>query len=444
MRMRILYRMVLVVMTLNVCFIGPAYAQLNSQFGDILKEILDVRLRRSIGVHGTHFLLSAAEANQQLTPALNSLISSNIASFPLSSTAAAVSFDFSSGAPVSVLESLGPIFSEDAETIGKGRVSLGVNYSYLDLSRFRGLATEDMRFTFTHQDITGDSTLGDNPTEDDYINLVMGMQLKVSLFVIYGSIGITDNLEVGVALPITNVSLSGDAVATINSFTFSHLGAAYHQFGQDSLHPVLVTHVPYSQAATGLGDIALRIKYAFPRGHGLDFAALGDVRLPTGKTDDYMGTGQTSFRVLGIISKKFSDFTPHLNLGYEYRSAEFESSRMEFRLGFDDKMLSGFTFVCDFLGTVDLQTSKAIHLFPGTKTITENVFTPSFGTGSYMQKIDLSNIPDRSNDNTFSLSVGFKYAPSDRVIVIGNVIAPLNDGGLRADIAPTIGLNMSF
>ena len=444
MRLPGLGRILLMAVALNAYFISPTFAQLNSQFGDILTEILDVRLRRSIGVHGTHFLMSAAEANQQLTPALNSLISSNIASFPLSSTAAAVSFDFSSGVPVSVLESLGPIFSEDAETIGKGRMSVGVNYSYLDLSRFRGLPTEDMRFTFTHQDITGDSTLGDNPTEDDYINLVMGMHLRVNLAVLYGSIGITDNLEVGLAVPITNVSLSGDAVATINSFTFSHLGAAYHQFGQDSLHPVLVTHVPYNESATGLGDIAVRLKYVFAKGRGLDVAALGDVRLPTGKADDYMGTGQTSFRILGIISKKFSDFTPHLNLGYEYRSADFQSSRLEFRLGFDDKMLSGFTFACDFLGTVDLQTSKAIHLFPGTKTITENVFTSTFGSGSYAQKIDLSNIPDRSNDNTYSLSVGFKYAPSDRVILIGNVIAPLNDGGLRADIAPTVGLNVSF
>lgn len=422
-----------------------AHAQLNSQFNDIFSEILDVRLRRSVGQHGTHFLEAAAEANQLLTPALNSLIASNISSFPLSSTIPAITFDFSSGIPVPVTGSLGPVFSETGETIGKGRIGIGFNYSYLNLSRFRGLPTEDMRFTFTHQDVNRDTVIGGtNPAENDLIDLTMGMNVNTSIFAVYATVGVTSDLDVGIAIPVINVSLNGTATAVINSYTYARLGEALHFFGGDSVNPVLETKVPYDASASGLGDIALRFKYAFLHQNGFDGAALADIRLPTGNADNFLGTGKTNVRLIGILSRKFQDFTAHLNLGYEKRSADFQSDRIDFTLGFDNKVMSSLTFALDILGTVDINADKAIKLFPGTRTIVDQVVQGGTVIGQNLRQVPLSNIPDRNNDDTYSLSTGFKYAPSDHSIILANILVPLSDGGLRASVIPTVGFSLDF
>ena len=422
-----------------------AHAQLNSQFNDIFSEILDVRLRRSVGQHGTHFLEADAEANQLLTPALNSLIASNISSFPLSSTIPAITFDFSSGIPVPVTGSLGPVFSETGETIGKGRIGIGFNYSYLNLSRFRGLPTEDMRFTFTHQDVNRDTVIGgNNPAENDLIDLTMGMNVNTSIFAVYATVGVTSDLDVGIAIPVINVSLNGTATAVINSYTYARLGEALHFFGGDSVNPVLETKVPYDASASGLGDIALRFKYAFLHQNGFDGAALADIRLPTGNADNFLGTGKTNVRLIGILSRKFQDFTAHLNLGYEKRSADFQSDRIDFTLGFDNKVMSSLTFALDILGTVDINADKAIKLFPGTRTIVDQVVQGGTVIGQNLRQVPLSNIPDRNNDDTYSLSTGFKYAPSDHSIILANILVPLSDGGLRASVIPTVGFSLDF
>jgi hypothetical protein len=41
-------------------------------------------------------------------------------------------------------------------------------------------------------------------------------------------------------------------------------------------------------------------------------------------------------------------------------------------------------------------------------------------------------------------SFGFRAAPSDRIMFLGNVLLSLNDGGLRSSVAPTIGATLTF
>lgn len=435
---------------------NTVYAQLNTVFKSIFDEILVNRLDTTgvVGIHGKHFIPASLLANNELTPALNSLVANDVSSFPLSSTSVGVTFDFSTGLPVSITESMGPIFAETGRTLGKGKLNVGVNYTYLDLSSFRGLPTEDMRFTFTHQDVTpGTDTLGTSPNESDLIDVVMGMKVRASIFALFATFGVLNNLDVGVAVPVINVSVKGTAVATIESYTYGRLGIANHHFikdglgttGTDPYNPILQTYVPYDQSATGVGDIALRAKYSFVRNPDFDVAALVDVRLATGKKEDFLGSGKTNFRVSGILSRKIADFTPHINVAYEKRSADFESDQFVFAAGFDNKVLSGLTFAFAVLGDISLDNNKTIKLFPGTVLIEDLPPPGTAPAGSKsIRNVPLSNIPDRSNDNTTSASFGFRYAPSERLIFLGNILVPLNDGGLRASVAPTVGVSLSL
>lgn len=420
-----------------------AQAQLNKVFENVFTDILDKQLQRSgsPGSHGMHFLEAANLANSTLSPALNSLIASNVSSFPLSSTSAGVTFDFSTGQPVSIAESMGPIFSEIGKTLGKGKVNLGVNYNYLNFAKFRGIDTQDLGFTFTHQDVTGDGTLGESRNESDTIDLNLDLDVNANIYAVFATFGLTNNFDVGIAIPFINISLSGIAQATVNSFTYARTDTAFHNFGQDVRNPEFQATSPYNQSVSGLGDVAIKFKYSFVRGADMDIAALMDVRLPTGEDSDFLGTGKTNIRFAGIISKKIGDFTPHLNLGYDKRSAELDSDEFEFAAGFDQKIVSGLTFAFDILGQVDVNSDDAIVLFPGTRTIVDRVAS---GQGQAVREIDLSNIPERDNDNVYDASFGFRYAPSANVILLGNILVPLNDGGLRSTVAPTVGLTFSL
>lgn len=423
---------------------NTAQAQLNKVFENVFRDILDNQLQRSgsPGEHGTHFLEAADLANSSLSPALNSLIASNVSSFPLSSTSAGVTFDFSTGQPVSITESMGPIFAETGKTLGKGKFNFGVNYNYLSFAKFRGIDTEDIRFTFTHQDVTpGEGPLGQSRNESDTIDLILDMDVKANIFAVFATFGLTNNFDIGIAIPYINLSLSGIAQATVNSFTYARSDTAFHNFGQDVRNPELQAISPYDESVSGLGDIAIKLKYSFVRGADMDMAALMDVRLPTGEDSDFLGTGKTNIRFAGIISKKIGDFTPHLNVGYDKRLAELDSDEFEFALGFDQKIVSGLTFAFDILGQVDVNSDDAIELFPG---ITEIVDQPESGEGQARREIDLSNIPERDNDNVYDASFGFRYAPSANVILLGNILVPLNNGGLRSRVAPTVGLTISL
>ena len=131
---------------------GASFAQLDQTFDRLFEAFLDTDFLLGPGDHGMHFIPASEQAIRELTPALNSLIAGKISSFPLSST---ITIDYepgASGAPVRVFGSLGPIFTESAKTLGQNKLYVGFNYTYLGLSRYRGLPTEDFRFTFTHQE----------------------------------------------------------------------------------------------------------------------------------------------------------------------------------------------------------------------------------------------------------------------------------------------------
>jgi hypothetical protein len=430
----------------------PADAQLNTVFSDIFNEVLRTRLQLSPGKHANHFVPAANKANAELVPALNSLITGDISSFPLSTTSPRIGFDFSSGRPVAVTGSLGPILAETADPVGKGRIMVEASYTYLDLDEFRGLPTDQMQFTFTHQSVTpGEPALGENTNESDLINLVMDLHTRVSIGALTATWGVTDNFDLSVAIPVISVRLNGTAKATIDSYTFASGGSAHHYFGGDSLNPVLTTTVPYDQSATGIGDVALRFKYNLLQGSGVNAAALLDIRFPSGKVADFLGSGRPAYRVWGILSGTMGEMTPHLNIGYARKIAALQSDAIEFRAGFDNKLSSKMTFAFDLLGQIDLNSNKAIHLAPGTATIIDMIDSVRNNSSSgrlpnveSVRTISLSNIPDANNDDTVSMAAGFRYAPSESVMLFANVIAPLNKRGLRASVAPTIGVSASL
>ena len=61
-----------------------------------------------------------------------------------------------------------------------------------------------------------------------------------------------------------------------------------------------------------------------------------------------------------------------------------------------------------------------------------------------VRQVANSNIPDSDSDNIYSAAIGFRYSPAERFVIVFNMLVPLNNKGLRAALAPTLGFSASF
>jgi hypothetical protein len=431
---------VMVTFLVGLILAGQGFSQtLKQQLNDTFAEVLDLQLSGSPGKHGQHFLPANVASSQALINSLTNFIGTGISSFPLSSSTAGVTFDFSAGKPVQTSTSFGPIYSERAQTLGGGRINMGFNFTYIKFTRMRGISVDDLRMTFTHQDV-GLPGLGDSPNEFDTIDLFMNMNINASVMAVYFTYGITDRFDLGIAVPFTNVQLKTTPFARINSFTWVSNDSANHYYGGTQTEPVLTKYpTPINDDATGIGDVAIRAKYNFIREKAVDFAAMLEYRMKTGDADNFLGAGFSTLRATVIGSKILGDFSPHLNLSYWKKFTDNDRDEIEGILGYDQKIANWFTLAIDVLGRFELGNPIASMQFP-TSVNTKRVV----GSTTYTNTISLTNLPYYHNDNTVDASFGVKLELKEALLLMTNVIVPLNHTGLRADAIPTVGMEFGF
>jgi hypothetical protein len=423
-----------------IFFSGVTHAQgsLEKQLENMFDDLLGTQLELSPGMHGEHFKPANVAASNTVINTLSNFIGSSVSSFPLSSTAAGLTFDFSSGRPVSTSTSFGPIFSERAQTIGSGLFNMGFNFTSINYTKMRGINTEDLRLSFTHQNVGG-AAYGDSPNEFDTIDFFMNLDINATIFAFYFTYGIIDQLDFSVAIPFINVHIKTDPFAHINSYTFLTTGSANHHFGYtaDSTFILAKRLDGIDDDATGVGDIALRLKYNFLKSSSVDLATVFEYRLASGDEKNFLGSGNDQMKISFIVSRIIGDFAPHLNLSYELKNSDTQRDRLGVFLGYDQKLNEKLTLAIDFLGEFEMGDQIKELTFPDPITATRP-------DGSYMQTTSPTNLPDYSNDNLLNGAVGFKFSPKQHLMIIGNVFFPLNDGGLRADFIPTLGVEFSF
>src|SRR5690606_7750555 len=287
-------------------------------------------------VHGNHFIPAESEANGSLLGFFQNAIASNIAAFPLSSTVASQTFVFIGGVPSPTSTSFGPIFGERAQTVGRGRFNVGMNYTRVDFRQIRGTNLSDVELTFVHENsnfpncdviFSGDcSQYGTPQFEHDLIELGLDLDITAEIYAFYASLGIANRVDLSFAIPVVHLGIDGRSEARIIPTTGEEL---LHLFAGTPEDPVLEASSRSSGEATGLGDLAVRLKAHFLSSDVLDMAVLGEVRAPTGRTDDFLGTGETNLRGLLIASGGFGDFSPHLNFGYQLRQGDLSQDAFE-------------------------------------------------------------------------------------------------------------------
>lgn len=440
--MNVCYKVALAIL-MTVCLAAPTSSaqSLKESVEGIFAEVLDVNLAGP-GAHGNHFLPSNVSTSQAVISSLGNLISTSASQFPLSSTSVGLTFDLSTGVPVATRTSAGPIFGERGQTLGKGRLNLGFNYSTLDLAKVRGLNTDEISFVFLHQNIGNTSIYGDDPNEHDYIVLDAGLDLDATVLAIYGTYGLSDRLDVGIAIPYVRISLKADPFARMNSYTFTSNGSANHYFGGTSASPELTLNgTDVDESAGGIGDITFRAKLHAYQGQSYDIGLLAEMRIATGKEEDFLGSGDGSFKGLLIASTSSGYFSPYGNLGFEVRSGELNRDRFFVGLGFDQKLSDLFTLAVEWTGEFETGEQPAELTFPDEVPILGPVgATPS----TVSQTVQPTNIPSYENDHITNASFGLKWTPTAKFLAYANIILPTNDGGLRSNAITTIGIEFNL
>lgn len=392
----------------------------------------------SIQVHGNHFVPAAAGANGSIIAFITAAISGSVAEFPFSSASGGSTFRFEGGAPVRTSVSPGPILGERAQTLGRGRALVGVSYNRFSYRALRGVDINDIPLVFTHANTDSpacDSVVGSDcapmgvpQLENDVMLFRLSLGIDVELFSFVLSYGLSDRIDVGVALPIVSTSLRGTSNAEIIPFGGP---TAAHFFSGTPSAPVLSATRTVAGSASGLGDVAVRLKAGLRSTDRTNVALLGEVRFPTGSEDDLLGSGRYSGRVLAVLSARHGAFAPHANLGYLYRGGGVRTDAVVATAGFDHLMAPWATLAVDLVSQLQVGDSKLS--VPGTIYIDQ----------PFERAIRTSTIPDR-RDDIIDGAFGFKFTTSASTTIVVNTLVPLNTGGLRPKILWTFGAEYNF
>ncbi|MBI4611446.1 MAG: transporter [Candidatus Rokubacteria bacterium] len=352
--------------------------------------------------HTAHFSIgSAASINR-----LNELLAAQLGVFPFSSSVGGFTFAFEKelGTFVRTTETLGPLFAERAPTLGQGKLNLHASYTFFEYDKFAGKSLDGLQVVARHDpNVIGFPDVREQ-FERDILLIDLDLDIRVQIFALAATYGITDRLDAGILLPITSIDMDVRSRARIVQSPQNTLFPGVHTFvgGPES---------PDDQAfesATGVGDIVLRTKYHLLKRNELDLAAAVLAKLNTGDEKNFLGTGTTTLRPFLVASRTFAGwFTPHLNAGYEFDLDRDERSSVEYAVGFD-------------VGTQRLSVAGDVlgsHRPDGT------------GIG----------------DNIVTGSLGVKWNPWKQLLLLLNLQVPLNqESGLRSKLITTFGVEYSF
>ena len=392
------------------------------RFGDCGEALC---LSVNASVHGLHYSPSATEASGAIIGFFADAIGTAVSNLPISSSSGGVTFAFQGGRPVKTSTSSGPIFAERGVTLGRGQLLAGGNVTSLQFATFRGLPLDQVQFNFAHQNV-GSPVYGDPVFENDIIQVRSNLALNVFVTTAFLTYGVTDRLDVGVALPIVRTSLSGTSVGSVIPFGEN----TPHFFGTEA-NPSLTASGATSGSSIGLGDVAVRVKANVAQSATGGVALFGDVRLPTGDADNFRGAGALSARLLGVASARYGNFSPHINTGLLLRTDSLQNNAAVAIVGFDQLINDSWTLAVDLLSEYQIGENRV--LLP----------SPVQLEAPFRREIIPTNLPG-ARDHVVSSSIGVKYTSRGGITSVFNTLVPIRAGTLQPRIAFTAGLEYSF
>ena len=258
--------------------------------------------------HSSHFNSGFESEFSQFGTALTS----QIVSLPLPPPASGFTYQFDPGLGVfsRTTTSFGPILSERAETIGARRVSIGFAYQRLSFDSIEGVDLSNVPAVFTHDDA---HLLGGR---EDVVTTVNSIEAEVSRSAAFISYGVTNQLDMSIALPVVTADLVVTSDATIQRIGTTNPETHFFRSIEDDIG----TRRRFTAFghASGPGDVTVRLKQTVKKATRQGVALGIDLRLPTGDERNLLGTGAPGVSPFVAWSGNFGALSPHLNGGYQW------------------------------------------------------------------------------------------------------------------------------
>jgi Putative MetA-pathway of phenol degradation len=418
-----------------------------------LRDLLTEFLREGITLapptapfpsHAAHFIAEDSpqfRAVQQFSAAL----ANQLSSFPIASSAGGFTyrFDPALGIFTRSADSFGPIYAERADTIGKGKFNLGINYSHFTFDGIDDLSLRDgdVRLVFTHEDTNRDASNLQLFFEGDVITARLFLKIETDITAFVVSYGVSDRLDLGVAIPLVHVDLDAQTDATIQRIATGTAAPDIHRFVNGGTSETF----RQSGSASGVGDVVLRGKFQLLRGDRGGLSLAEDLRLPTGEERDLLGTGATQAKTFVIASLHLGSFSPHVNAGYTWSSSTDDDTEIpdeiSYTAGFDWAVSPRMTVAVDVLGRdfVDSRTVKVVDTTFQANTSNNPGAPATIVTATFPRLI-----AEQGDSNSLLGSIGLKINPFGNFLLTVNGLFQLNDEGLQDDFAPLVAVDYSF
>jgi hypothetical protein len=411
---------------------------------------------------------------------LNSAIVRQSVLLPLASPSSGITFswDPSSKTFVSSADSLGPIFAERAETIGKYRAFVGFDYQYLKFDRLDNFNLRHLPEVFTQPDNSFNAPSGQTCSASvdgfnsgpcayirDVVKVNNSIDLKIYQFITFFTFGLTNRIDVSLAVPITNVRMGivSDATIVDVSATGVHAFEPRTDCGTQTTN-CLNQQFPKARNASGIGDITLRVKGTAWKGERAALAIGVDVRAPTGDSLNFLGAGAAGVKPFVVWSYR-ARFSPHLNAGFEVNGSsriagnivtgtkERLPSQFTYTAGTDVWLTKRLTAVFDLVGQQVFQAQRLSQ-----EDFTElgacmrnpdpsdplNSSCPIGSGPNNMGSTDPNLSQTTRSFNVSNISLGSKLRPFSNLVITANVLIKVNNGGLRSRFVPLAGLSYTF
>ncbi|MBA3887585.1 MAG: transporter [Acidobacteria bacterium] len=325
----------------------------------------------------------------------------NLASVPLATSSSGFLYRFNPqlGTVERATESFGGFFVERALTPGRGRAAFGVSATTSSFRRLDGRELRDGTL------VTVANTFRDEEEPFDVETLTL--RLQTSAMTLFGSVGVTDRLEIGAALPLVRLHLEGERINVYRGTRFQQASG--------------------TATANGIADLALRAKYTVFAGPQGGVAGAAELRLPTGDEDNLLGAGVRSWRVMGIGSFEDGRLGLHANAGLVRGGVSDEW----LLAGAASFAVSPHVTISGELTTRHVSQLRDVALISAPHPTIDGVDT-------------LRLMPGATGSTLTGAVAGFKWNVAGAVVLGGHLSWAMNSRGLTAPLTPTVALEYAF
>jgi hypothetical protein len=420
---------------------------------------------------------------------LDEAVGVQVSQLPLASPSSGITFIYDPSLKTfspSTDESLGPILGERASTIGRHKLFVGFSYQYFNFGSVDGQNLKDIPAVFQHMDVPVPN--GDNlpacanqtmlPTLEpcvvrDYIQTSNSISLKVNQYTLYGTYGVSPHFDISIAIPILSVQMGVTSNATIvpNSVapaSKNFPSNVWHQFNTTLPQCASVPtgtaclNATFSDAgnATGIGDVVLRGKYKIYDGERLGVAVGMDIRVPSGDAQNFLGSGATGIKPFAVVSYR-GRISPHVEVGQEANLSSILAgnfvgvnasgapatlpNRFIYVVGADAAIAKGLSAAFDIYGQRLFHAPKLISLPYQDLGNCSGASPTGAECPTYTPGTTHPNVSEITTDyNITNASLGLKYRVYHNLVITGNVLLKLDNGGLRAKAIPLVGASYNF